>query len=46
MDKFDRDFNRVATLAWIGALISTVLGLALTGVVIWAVIRLVQHFAG
>ena len=45
-DDFDRQFKRTARLAiglWV---LGVLLSLTFLGVIIWAIIMLVQHFAG
>lgn len=43
-DDFDKAFDRIMKLGAAGIAAAVVLQLALLGVVIWAIIALVQHF--
>ena len=43
MDDFDKDFNRTTQLVKRGMVVSTIVGLIILAVVIWAVIKIVSH---
>lgn len=46
MSKFDDDFDKAFKFAVGGWFFATLLSLALWGVVIWAIVKLVLHFTG
>lgn len=46
MDNFDRNFNRMAKAVIIGWIVAALVGLGILGVIVWAIIKLVTHFAG
>lgn len=43
-DDFNKHFKRTSRLAGVGVVVSILVSLALTGVVIWAIVKLVTHF--
>lgn len=44
-NNFDKNFNRVFKIGLVAWVIGSLASLVLTGVVIWAIIALVQHYA-
>lgn len=45
-NKFDRDFKRTARLAVFGWFVTLLITLGFAGVVVWAIIKTVNHFFG
>lgn len=45
-DDFDRDFKRVSAAAIVLGVFGSLVSLALTVAIIWAIVQLVQHFTG
>jgi hypothetical protein len=44
MHDFDRRFNRVFSLAWIGVIVGMIVSLAVLAGLGWAAYRLINHF--
>lgn len=45
-DNFDKQFRRLGILAIIGGVVSLLVSLGLLGLIGWAIVMLVNHFAG